>query len=200
METTTTNKTQVNTTTTGTSTSYTINSPPPTEYGWACPRCGRVNAPWKSQCDCPGYNWNQPYYDEWWKKITCTPGTTWQVPSSVCQTDTKTEHKVGDNTTAWNVKVDGNTYTGNSNLQVGGSDYYNPATNTYENVPSNETNKIESNKNEDEPALRVQTLPEDKQQEKTLDDAYEKFCNSIFERESKKQEKKQKKTGKYFRD
>ena len=30
--------------------SYTIN--PPQLYGWVCPKCGRVNAPWKSTCDC----------------------------------------------------------------------------------------------------------------------------------------------------
>lgn len=21
--------------------------------GWACPRCGRINAPWKPSCNCP---------------------------------------------------------------------------------------------------------------------------------------------------
>ena len=35
-----------------------INSPitttAPMAYGWVCPRCGRVNAPWTSQCDCSG--------------------------------------------------------------------------------------------------------------------------------------------------
>lgn len=30
--------------------SITIN--PPMSYGWICPKCGRVNAPWKSTCDC----------------------------------------------------------------------------------------------------------------------------------------------------
>lgn len=30
--------------------SITIN--PPMSYGWVCPKCGRVNAPWKSTCDC----------------------------------------------------------------------------------------------------------------------------------------------------
>lgn len=25
---------------------------PPMSYGWVCPKCGRVNAPWKSTCDC----------------------------------------------------------------------------------------------------------------------------------------------------
>ena len=22
------------------------------QYGWICPRCDKVNAPWKSECDC----------------------------------------------------------------------------------------------------------------------------------------------------
>ena len=41
------------TTTVGTgciSKSTTIN--PPISYGWVCPKCGRVNAPWKGTCDC----------------------------------------------------------------------------------------------------------------------------------------------------
>jgi len=25
---------------------------PPTEYGWRCPACGTVNAPWRPQCTC----------------------------------------------------------------------------------------------------------------------------------------------------
>lgn len=24
------------------------------QYGWVCPVCGAVNAPWKSKCDCAG--------------------------------------------------------------------------------------------------------------------------------------------------
>ena len=36
-----------------------INSPiweykPVTPQGWICPRCGRANAPWVSQCGCQG--------------------------------------------------------------------------------------------------------------------------------------------------
>jgi hypothetical protein len=30
------------------------------EYGWICPKCGKVNAPWKSECDCPK-DWYVPY-------------------------------------------------------------------------------------------------------------------------------------------
>ena len=51
------------TTSTGT---YTIN--PPRQYGWVCPICGKVNAPWLSQCPCAGttpIKWSSP---EW----TCT--------------------------------------------------------------------------------------------------------------------------------
>lgn len=50
------------TTTTGTSTSISGRYPPKVEQGWECPRCGRINAPWKSQCDCS--NWT--YKPEWW--------------------------------------------------------------------------------------------------------------------------------------
>ena len=40
--------------------------------GWECPKCGRVNAPWKEQCSCsePGLSsWplqNEPYYPPNW--------------------------------------------------------------------------------------------------------------------------------------
>ena len=129
-KTTTTNKVQTGKSTTGTSTStsYTINSTPPTEYGWACPRCGRINAPWKSTCDCSGgyyyptwYPWD--YREPWWKQVTCDSDTfkvhpettTWKAPSSVCSSDSTTSVKSNPNSTI---------YTTATNPIVGGSDYW----------------------------------------------------------------------------
>lgn len=40
----------IGTTTDGKGTPITVN--PTMSYGWVCPKCGRVNAPWKSTCDC----------------------------------------------------------------------------------------------------------------------------------------------------
>jgi len=36
----------------------------PTSTGWICPSCGKVNAPWKGECDCcyPVYTPTIPYY------------------------------------------------------------------------------------------------------------------------------------------
>lgn len=142
----TTDKVQVGDSTTGTSTSttYTVNSKPPTEYGWACPRCGRINAPWKSQCDCAGgsywyptwYPWD--YKEPWWKQIYCDSDTfkvhpettTWKAPSSTCGSDSST-CKSDSITTAWNA---------NSAMDAGGSDYWNPLTKAWENVSTNISN------------------------------------------------------------
>lgn len=135
----TTDKVQVGDSTTGTSTSttYTVNSKPPTEYGWVCPRCSRVNAPWKSQCDCAGNTywyptWERPYYDEWWKHVTYAPETTWKAPSSVCASDSNT-YKADGTTTVWSA---------NSAMETGGSDYWNSVTRNWENVPHTLTNAI----------------------------------------------------------
>lgn len=141
----TTDKVQVEDSTTGTSTSttYTVNSKPPTEYGWACPRCGRINAPWKSQCDCSGGNWYPTWYpwdykEPWWKQVYCDSDTfkvhpettTWKAPSSVCTSDSNT-CKVDGTTTAWSA---------NSAMETGGSDYWNSVTRNWENVPHTLTN------------------------------------------------------------
>lgn len=34
------------------STTYYNPQTPNVQYGWACPRCGKVNAPWANQCTC----------------------------------------------------------------------------------------------------------------------------------------------------
>lgn len=33
------------------------------KYGWICPRCGKVNAPWVAECGCA------PDYRPWWEKF-----------------------------------------------------------------------------------------------------------------------------------
>ena len=141
----TTNKVQVGDSTAGTSTSttYTINSKPQAERGWECPRCGRINAPWKSQCDCSGYNWypTWDYKEPWWKQVYCDSDTfkvhpettTWKAPSSTCGSDSATVAKSDPNCTV---------YTTAHNDVVGGSDYWNPNTNTWENVSTNVTNNV----------------------------------------------------------
>ena len=62
-------------TTTGTGESYSTSINPPMSYGWICPKCGRVNAPWKSTCDCykdsGGYNPPNIY------PFTPAPTTPW---------------------------------------------------------------------------------------------------------------------------
>ena len=138
------------TTSTSTSTSTTWRCPytqPKAEQGWECPRCGRINAPWKSQCDCGRNNywtitaddWTyKPYNDEWWKHVYCDSDTfkvhpettTWKAPSSVCTSDSTT-CKVDGTTTAWSA---------NSAMETGGSDYWNSVTRNWENVPHTLTN------------------------------------------------------------
>lgn len=136
----TTDKVQVGDSTTGTSTSTTYKtSSPPTEYGWACPRCGRINAPWKSQCDCLGGNWYPTWYpwdykEPWWKQVYCDSDTfkvhpettTWKAPSSTCGSDSATTAKANPNTT---------TYVTGHNPIVGGSDYWDEVNKTWTNVP-----------------------------------------------------------------
>lgn len=74
--------------TTTTAKSYTLKSGASShiEYGWVCPKCNRVNAPWKSTCDCFTnnnwqINWNvsdkTAIPNDWWKTyVTCTTADT----------------------------------------------------------------------------------------------------------------------------
>lgn len=117
------------------------------EQGWECPRCGRINAPWVRQCDCSRSNWtitsDWTYKPDWWKEVTCSPdtfrihpesGPIWKAPSSTCGTDSATSVKSDPNIV--------HTYvTGtNKNNIVGGSDYWNPLTEAWENVSTNISN------------------------------------------------------------
>ena len=78
----TTDKVQTGDSVTGTSTSTTWHCPYTShkaERGWECPRCGRINAPWKSSCDCATSNWQFTWgnttadHEDWWKTyVTCT--------------------------------------------------------------------------------------------------------------------------------
>lgn len=172
----TTDKVQLGDTTGTTSgTSYTWRSPNHTaERGWECPRCGRINAPWKSQCDCSGYHWtigDRPYED-WWTKITCnpdtfrihpesdpiynsgTPYTIHKAPSSVCHADSNTAKPADyENVTAWSncsttVDSPDNPWNQFKTPTAGGSDYWNPVTKTWENVSKNITNSLSSMRQE----------------------------------------------------
>lgn len=135
-------------TSTSTSTTYYTNPSYNAEKGWECPRCGRINAPWVRQCDCSKNNWeitwdwwNKPPYNEWWKHVYCDSDTfkvhpettTWKAPSSVCGSDSATVAKSNPNETI---------YTTATKPVVGGSDYWNPNTNTWENVSTNVTNTV----------------------------------------------------------
>lgn len=42
------------------------------EYGWECPRCGKINAPWARQCDCSRETDNR---------------VTYQIQASDCKLD-----------------------------------------------------------------------------------------------------------------
>lgn len=127
MKTTTTDKVQVGESTTGTSTSTTYTwhcpcGPSKAEQGWECPRCGRINAPWKSQCNCSKNNYqtvlDKPSDNEWWKHVYCNSdtfkvhpeSTTWEAPSSVCGSDSTNSVKSNPNgaiyTTAYTLTSD----------------------------------------------------------------------------------------------
>lgn len=119
------------TTSTGTSTTstyYTYTGSSPSynaEKGWECPRCGRINAPWVRQCDCPN-NWN-------------CPTITWTYPG-------KDSHEDWWKTYVTCGQADANTYTTTHNPVVGGSDYWDSNSNSYKNTTTYATNTIHDKK------------------------------------------------------
>ena len=54
-----------------------------------CPRCGRINAPWKSCCDCSNQFTITCDDTDWWKKqVTCDSDTFKIHPSDTVYTTT----------------------------------------------------------------------------------------------------------------
>lgn len=45
-----------------------------TQKGWECPRCGKILAPWMSQCDCHRNNWTITWNSD--KTNPYSPSTT----------------------------------------------------------------------------------------------------------------------------
>lgn len=107
--------------------------------GWVCPKCGRVYSPSTSMCSyCGGGNTSQPATTEtilndkdWWE-------------SYLKQTITDTETS---NNEWWKEYLNHNAIPDT----IGGSDYWNNSTKTWENVPYNLTNnyKDEGEENDD---------------------------------------------------
>ena len=113
----TTNKVQVENSTTTASTSTTTNYSCPylrskAEQGWECPRCGRINAPWVRQCDCTRGTYD---YDKWTITPTWADGEWWKTHITCTQ-------------------ADANTYINKDRVEVGGSDYWDPSLNSYVNT------------------------------------------------------------------
>ena len=126
----TTDKVQVGDSTAGTSTTTAWHcpyQPSKVEQGWECPRCGRINAPWKSQCDCSGNNWTITCKPEWWKDyVTCgqadditknpniytVGGSDYKVaPNTYVNVNGTQSNKVEPNVTAWNSTNPDNCHT-----------------------------------------------------------------------------------------
>ena len=61
----------------------------PIQQGWECPRCGKINAPWVSQCDCPK---TQYTVTTTWDPKTTTPinppaKPSWEYGGTYCKAD-----------------------------------------------------------------------------------------------------------------
>ena len=133
METNTNGSTTGKTTTSGYS--YTYSSP---QQGWECPRCGRINAPWMSQCCCSRGYWHPTWTSdkvyvgdkpEWWEDyVTCSQADN-VTKDSTSYTTGGSNHKAEPNITAWNCTNPNNChtphYTTGTVVNDGIYDYYN---------------------------------------------------------------------------
>ena len=92
------------------------------QYGWECPRCHTINAPWASKCSCTENN-NNTY------RITTTPNLDQWAAINNSKTNRDT-----NGATTYSITMD------RSDMVVGGSDFYNTVTRNWENVPHTLTN------------------------------------------------------------
>ena len=115
---------------------------PRAEQGWECPRCGHINAPWVRQCDCPRSIYtitsDLTYKPEQWEDLTymqtdditknCTNPNNCHTPPYTTETYDKEQWKK---------------YLNHNDIPdtIGGSDYWNNNTKTWENIPRIPTKK-----------------------------------------------------------
>ena len=81
---------------TSTSSDLNLNSQIIVQYGWVCPKCGRVNAPWKDHCDCnestipfntpcqPGIQPGIPYGPSWYDRFKWGDQPGWWMQGPTC--------------------------------------------------------------------------------------------------------------------
>lgn len=50
------------------------------KYGWICPRCGKVNAPWAPECECSAD------VMPWWKELECGSSKFYENPTYTTST------------------------------------------------------------------------------------------------------------------
>lgn len=105
------------------------------EYGWECPRCGHINAPWVRQCDC------SPSSTISWDKITVNPCDEWWK-TQITGSDEWWKTQVTGSENTFKIHPESTVYTTNVNQVVGGSDYKDSATGNWVNIPKTYTNSV----------------------------------------------------------